>query len=494
MSEKVLEKEVVGAVDNVAPTPDTGSDIDQIEWTAEEEKRLVRKVGLVVIPLLIMGFFVLQMDRGNIGNALTDFFFRDVGITQNQFNIGQNLMSLGIIPSNLVLYRVGPSLWIGCQIVAWGMVVVFQAFQKGLAAFLVTRLLLGLCESGFIPAALYTITRWYTRNETSKRFSWFFIGNMTANATSGLIAYGILHMRGVQGLAGWQWLFILEGLFTIFVGATFICFFPKSPSEPVSIFGYRYFTEREAQILTARVLRDDPTKAQKNKHMRWKEIKDALTNWKLISHLVLTVAGLAPAATLVSYGPTLVVSFGFGRLRSNALMSIGSWLQLLSNLLMGYVADKWDKRGPVAFVGVLFYMGFAIGNRLLIFSDNAGLRFAFLTLVIPFAVNWHPVNGAWMALNAQSAGERSITMALLIMGANVAAMIGSQLFQQEDGPLYPKGWAGIVALTVASFLAVSVSNWQYWWLNRREAEKGVTETKWKIAAQCQLRGLPWRAR
>lgn len=165
------------------------------DWTAEEETKLVRMLDLTVMPLLILGFSGLQLDCGNIGNALTDFFFRDVGITQSQFNVGQQLLSLGIvlleIPSNLVLYRVGPSIWISCQIFVWGLVATFQAFQKGVAAFMVTRLLLGLCESGFIPAGLFTITLWYKREETSKRFAWFFIGNMVAQAVSGLLAYGM---------------------------------------------------------------------------------------------------------------------------------------------------------------------------------------------------------------------------------------------------------------------------------------------------------------
>ncbi|KAL6241070.1 hypothetical protein RBB50_011973 [Rhinocladiella similis] len=93
------------------------------DWTEEEETRLRRRIDRLVMPLLMISFFALQLDRGNIGNALTDFFFRDVGITQNQFNVGQQLMSLGIvlleIPSNYVLYRIGPSLWISGQIIAW---------------------------------------------------------------------------------------------------------------------------------------------------------------------------------------------------------------------------------------------------------------------------------------------------------------------------------------------------------------------------------------
>ena len=157
--------------------------------------------------------YVANWSNAYKGNALTDYFLRDVGITQNQFNAGQQLLSLGIvlweIPSNMVLYRIGPSLWLSGQIFAWGFVATVQAFQHGFSAWLITRFLLGSCESGFIPAGFYTITRWYKNDETSKRFAIFFLGNMIMQALGGDIAFGILHLRGVAGLAGWQWLFIV---------------------------------------------------------------------------------------------------------------------------------------------------------------------------------------------------------------------------------------------------------------------------------------------
>ncbi|KAM0330873.1 hypothetical protein ACHAQA_003829 [Verticillium albo-atrum] len=429
----------VAGIHTVSESADASDgELNGLQWTPEEEKRLVRKVDFIVMPLLMLGFFVLQLDRGNIGNALTDFFFRDVGITQNQ-----------------------------------GLVATFQAFQKGLGAFLATRLLLGMCEAGFIPAGLYTITRWYTQEETSKRFSWYFIGNMLAGATSGLIAYGILHMRGVQGLAGWQWLFILEGIFTLLVGVTFISLFPKSTSHPVSLLGKRYFTERESQILTARVIRDDPSKRHVKEHVSRSELKDALTNWRLIPHILTTISGLAPASVMMSYGPSLVVGFGFGRLQSNAMMSIGMWCALLTNLAWGYAGDHFGRRGPLVFLGVLIFASVAIGNRALIYSDNANAKFALLTLVATFAAPWHPLNGSWMSLNAKSAGERSITLAILIMSANTSGIVGGQIFQQQDAPLYKTGWSVIIGLVSVAVVSSALSNIQYWVLNRRNAKQGV---------------------
>ncbi|KAK3363129.1 alternative sulfate transporter [Lasiosphaeria hispida] len=472
---------------------DGQSEGDDFSWTEAEEKALVRRLDLLVMPLLVLGFFALQLDRGNIatvsigltngfrpfsGNAMTDFFLRDVGITQNQFNIGQLLLSLGIvlleIPSNLVLYRVGPTLWIGTQIVAWGFVATFQAFQegRGLGPFLATRLLLGLCEAGFIPAGLFTVTRWYKRDETSKRFSWFFIGNMLAAACSGLIAYGILQMRGVSGLAGWQWLFIIEGIFTIAVGLLFVSLFPKSPAHPVSIFKFRYFTERESQVLQRRVLLDDPTKGHPRRNVSWAELKKTLTNWRLIPHIILTICGLAPASLFMAYAPTLVISFGFERLRSNAMVAIGAWILLVTNISWGMISDRIGYRGPMVTLGLLLLWGATLGNRLLVHSSNSNLRFAFLTLGIVFSSNWHPTNGSWLALNTGSAGERSITMAIFIMSANTAGIVGSQLFQQKDAPLYPTGWSAILGLVTLALVASIAANVQYYVLNRRNPKEG----------------------
>ncbi|KAL2157990.1 hypothetical protein VTH06DRAFT_4799 [Thermothelomyces fergusii] len=448
----------------------------ELTWTEDEEKALVRRLDALIMPLLILGFFALQLDRGNIGNALTDNFIQDVGITQFQFNIGQQLLSAGIVllevPSNIILYRIGPAVWIGSQIVAWGLVATFQAFQKGLGPYLATRLLLGLCEAGFIPAGLFTITRWYKRDETSTRFAFYFAGNHVATASSSLVAYGILRMRGIAGLGGWQWLFLIEGMFTVLVGALFVALFPRSPGNPVSIFGIRYFSEREAHILGQRVLRDDPTKIQPRQNVSWAEVKATFTNWRLLPHFLITVLGIAPAQTMVAYAPSLVVSFGYDRLKANAMISIGLWLLVVTTLVWGFIADKTRLRGLMVFLAVLFLWGFTLGNRLLIESPNGKLRFGVLTAAVAFQVTFHGVNGSWMALNARTAGERSITMAILIMGSNLSGIIGSQIFQAKDAPLYRTGWTVLIALASAALLMSVIANLQYWLLNRFQKRVG----------------------
>lgn len=88
------------------------------------------------------------------------------------------------------------------------------------------------------------------------------------------------------------------------------------------------------------------------------------------------------------------------------------------------------------------------------------------------ACSWHPINGSWMAMNAKSAGERSITLAIMIMSANSGGIIGSQYFRAGDAPLYEFGWTLIVAMVSVAFVCTIWANVQYWVLNRREAKKG----------------------
>ena len=95
------------------------------------------------------------MDRGNISAVLTSTITKDLNINTNQINIGTQLLSAGIvlseIPSNIIMQRIGPRVWLSGQLFAWGLVATFQAFVQSYPAFLVTRILLGVCEGGFIP-------------------------------------------------------------------------------------------------------------------------------------------------------------------------------------------------------------------------------------------------------------------------------------------------------------------------------------------------------
>ncbi|KAF2443142.1 MFS general substrate transporter [Karstenula rhodostoma CBS 690.94] len=246
----------------------------QADWTNEEEKRAKRKLDYNLMPLLVLRFFYLQLDRGNIANAITDTFMGDVGITQFQFNIGQQLLSSGIIlfkiPSNMLLHKVGPGKWLTIQLFFFSIVGTFQAWQKNYSSYLATRFLLGMAESGYIPGGLWTLSTWYTRKETAKRVMVFFFDNQLGQACAKLIAYGTLR---------------------------------RHPQPP---------------------------------HLA--AFKRTFSNPIIWIHFFITMANNGRGFD--TYGPTIIKSFGFSWLSSNALASVGLFLQIPVNYAFSYMSDR----------------------------------------------------------------------------------------------------------------------------------------------------------
>lgn len=148
-------------------------------------------------------------------------------------------------------------------------------------------------------------------------------------------------MRGVGGKPGWFWLFVLMGLFTILVGLLFGLVFPDSFKKPYCPFAprRRVFTDRELYILNTRVILDDPLKGHKKKHIGRKAFKKAFTNWRIIVHVAITILNNGPQRGFDTYSPSIIRSFGFEGLTSNALASVGLFLQIPVSFSFSYVSD-----------------------------------------------------------------------------------------------------------------------------------------------------------
>jgi predicted MFS family arabinose efflux permease len=445
------------------PTEDEQGLALAVDWTPEEEKRAKRKLDLIIMPILALGYFCLQLDRGNISNAITDDFMEDVGLTQFQFNIGQQMLSLGIvlteIPANMILYRVGPGKWLTLQLFLFGIVSTFQAFQTNYGAFIATRFLLGITESGFIPGGLWTLSTWYTRAETAKRVMIFYFGNQLGQASSKLLAYGILHMRGVGGKAGWFWLFSIMGGFTILTGFIYGCFLPDSFRNPCPTFvpGWTMFTPREVHILQTRVLLDDPMKGKKKKRINWAAFGRAFTNWRIYVHVAISLLNNGPQRAFDTYAPTIVRSFGYPALSSNAMASVGLFLQTPTSYAFSWVSDKFNRRGETVMVSLFCHMAGYIFNRGFteLPSSLKGWKYFGVVFTQTFGTFAHPLNIAWLSLTCEDSEVRALAMAMVIMGANIAGIYGAQIFREDDKPLYRRGFGGNVGILAAAvFLAL----------------------------------------
>lgn len=198
--------------------------------------------------------------------------------------------------------------------------------------------------------ALYYLSTWYKRGETSLRVTLFFFGQMFASATSQLIAAGLLSLSGKQGLAGWQWLWLIDGLITIAIGIAFILFIPPSVGDgnPLISFGrFSYFTERESHILVNRVLLDDPQKARGKIHISGKDILSTIIRPRIWVHIIISMVHIAALQGLGTYTPSIIKSLGFPTVRANAMASVGTYAGIVFVATLSYfryVLQMMDKQ------------------------------------------------------------------------------------------------------------------------------------------------------
>jgi MFS family permease len=191
-------------------------------WTEAEEKSLIRRLDIRVCAWCCFMFFALQLDRGNIVQALSDNMLKDLHMNTNDYNNGQTIFYVSFLvaelPSQLVSKKIGPDNWIPIQMICWSVVACSQAKLTSRATFFLTRSLLGIIEGGFIPDIVLYMSYFYKSKELPIRLSFFWGAYAMTFVIGSFFAYGILHLRGYDGLAGWRWLFALEGSLTALIG------------------------------------------------------------------------------------------------------------------------------------------------------------------------------------------------------------------------------------------------------------------------------------
>ena len=182
--------------------------------SAREEKALLRKIDRTLLPAVSVLYLLSFLDRSNVANARIEGLTTDLGnMTGDQYLTGLTLYFVGYvlfeIPCNIMLKRTSPRLWLPTLTLAWGVVSTLQGVVQNRQGFYAVRFFLGATESGLFPGVVFYLSMWYRRNEQQYRVALFFSAASLAGAFGGILAYGIAFMKGVGGLNGWRWIFIL---------------------------------------------------------------------------------------------------------------------------------------------------------------------------------------------------------------------------------------------------------------------------------------------
>ena len=189
------------------------------------------RVNRRLLPFLFLLYVVCFIDRTNVSFAALQMN-RDVGFSDAVYGLGAGVFFLGYalfeVPSNLVLARVGARRWIGRIAITWGILAVGMLFVRSSTSFLVMRFLLGVAEAGYFPGIIYYLSLWFPERHLARATSRLMVGIPLASAIGGPVGGLLLGLDGKLGLAGWQWLFLVEGL----------------PAVVLGVIALRYLTDR----------------------------------------------------------------------------------------------------------------------------------------------------------------------------------------------------------------------------------------------------------
>ncbi|KAK4541578.1 hypothetical protein LTR36_007875 [Oleoguttula mirabilis] len=415
----------------------TGSDSDggavahqpEVNYDRAVEKSLVRKIDLIVLPCLALAYFTHTLDRANLGNAKTGNIQQDLDLAGNQFSliliffyVPYGLMN---VPFTLLSKRLNPAVVIPTIITLWGIMAASSAASKNFGDILACRILMGTVEAAFYPSAILYMSFFYTRRELSLRVGVMGMMGYLAGAVSGLIAWSVFQWD--KALRGWQYLFIIEGAITIAIGLMLYVVLPHGTETA------RWLSAEEKEVARVRLYED--TK-EEDHGFHWEDVAKECKSWETWVYTLMPLLYGVGVTSSSNFLPTIVKRVAITTSKAN-LYTVGP--NLVAAFLMlsfQWLSDRIQQRAYIA-AGTVFYalIGWVLIATLdLVQMPRVGYFLTYLTTSGSFiAGNVVPV---WTASNTTTSTGRAFRLGLSFMGQNIAGVISSSVFRDQDAPVY----------------------------------------------------------
>lgn len=428
----------------------------EFEWEPEEERKLLRKLDWRVALSACIMFIGLQIDRGNLAQAVVDDLLPDLGMNTNDYNTGNTIFLVAFLlaelPSQLISKKLGPDIFIPIQMISWSVVAACQGAMQNKTGFFICRALIGALEGGFIADLVLWLTYFYKSTELPLRLSWFWTSLSLCQIVTSLLAFAILRMRGVAGMAGWRWLFIIEGLITLIIGiSAFYLMVPSAVQTKNKLHPKGWFNDREVKIVVNRVLRDDPSKGDMHNRqgLSVKMIAKAAWDYDLWPIYAIGFLAYIPQGTIQPYMTLSMKELGFDRIIVNLLTIPQAVLHIIFLIAVTWFSERINERAltclslpilTIPFMGAIRWWP-GSGN------DNPWVTWFLVSMVLA-APYIHAICVAWVSRNSNSIRSRSVCSALYNMTVQIGNIGAYNIYREDDKPKYYRGNTQLFILSV----------------------------------------------
>jgi ACS family tartrate transporter-like MFS transporter len=341
------------------------------------ERATVRKVSVRLLPILFVLYIAAFLDRTNVSLAALQMN-QSVGLSSAAYGFGAGGFFIGYglfeVPSNLVLARVGARRWIARIAVTWGLLACAMMFVRGPTSFYVLRFLLGAAEAGAFPGIVFYLSEWFPERQRAGAMSKFMVSIPLSGAIGGPLGGMLLSLDGHLGLAGWQWLFLAEGVPSVLLGVVVWIVLVDRPAEA------KWLTTEERDWLTAHLAGERQRREGVAEMNAAKALTSGVVWWLAVLYFLAIAAELGP----VFFGPVLLSeALHLGSLQVGYIIGAIGLAGVGGMLLNGAHSDRSQERVMHASLPMgLMAVGFVVTGL----AHSGAMLIAGLAL-ISFAVN-----------------------------------------------------------------------------------------------------------
>lgn len=416
------------------------------------QKKLMWKIDMCVVPPFCLLYFLAFLDRINISNARVYGMATSLNLHGNQFNTALTVFFVPYIffeiLSNYCMKIVKPHLWLSACIFCFGIFTIGMGFVTNFSGLVACRFFLGVFESGSFPAIFYVLSNYYTRLESQRRFSTFFSVVCLAGACGGAIAYRIgVDLVDAHGLESWQYIFIIEGSFT--AGLAFLLYFTISdfPEEA------RFLKQNEKDFLKQKLAIMSGIESGFEIKYNIKDIMNVLKSpgvWiPTLSYFGLVI----PSYGYAYFATSIISLMGYTGMELNR-HSIYPWLVAFGfSIIMGYLSDRYRIRLPFAVVSCLVAVA-GLAMILGVGSGSVHTRYAGCFLSVTGLYTAMPLLICWSSLNFGGHLRKGVGSATIVGCGNIGGIISTWIFLTKDAPLYVPGLSVSILFTVVAMFAI----------------------------------------
>ncbi|KAM0546497.1 hypothetical protein ACHAPJ_010857 [Fusarium lateritium] len=421
------------------------------EFSNEIQAQLVRKIDIRLLPLIVTIYLFNYLDRNFITQARLYGLQEDTHVQGATYQTAISIFSAGYIlmqlPSTMLMTKMQPHIFLPGCIILWAFVSGCTSATSSPAGLLVVRFILGIVEAPFFPGAIYYLSAWYTKKELGLRMALLVCGLLLSNCFAGLISAGILSgMAGVGHLAAWRWLFILEGLATIVIGAVAFFVLPDYPGTT------SWLSEEERVVAQARLAVDAGSEeilGEEGISLK-QAIMSALGDYRVWLFACLQMSTTA-SISFSHFFPTLIQQLGFKNNTIVLLLTAPPYLfSFIWALSLAWDADRRQKRSPHAAISGLTAMAATIA--LVALTSQRWPRYALTFLVSAGTFGIYSTTYPWLSSTiVQPRVKRAASIGIANTLANSASLFANYFWLDQYGPDFRVSWACILAFQALGF-------------------------------------------